>query len=141
MCLKLYWRTNTETAPSEDEIYKTLYEARVPNIARPLSGGAFVDEAGKTQRTLTEMYWDSEHAKSRPPVKWELYYMVTEDLGRPLESFENQTVVVNCILDAVDGTLCPPPLIVRARILIIQLPRHSSPRRLQCRDSASGCQP
>lgn len=99
VCLKLYWRTETTTRPPELDVYRRLYDAGVRNIAKPITGGALVEDGGY-QHTPAQQHLSKDNPLG---VRWGLHCMVTETLGRPLKSFEDQKILFNCLMNAFDG--------------------------------------
>lgn len=95
--LKIYWRTIGKGIHPELETYERLKKAGVRNTATPLAGG-FVLCHQKAYETLTQNYIDNEWPAAR-----QRYCLVTKELGRPIETFNDQKMLYHCLRDAIDG--------------------------------------
>lgn len=90
--MKVYWCA--EGTRTELDAYRTLVKAKVPNIATPLAGGR-LGGMTRSQDFMDHLY--------RKPARRFLFCFVTEELGRHLGTYDDQSVLFNCLQDALNG--------------------------------------
>ena len=102
--LKDYWRPLGGGIHSELETYERLRVHGVTRVPTAIAGGDVVHANGEKQLTVTQCTMEDE---AGPPVERSHYRVVTLEVGRPLETFENFNEFIIFVLDALIGESTP----------------------------------
>jgi hypothetical protein len=99
--LKDYWRPVKPGFHTELETYERLREHKVSHVATAIAGGDVIDAMQQEEFTVTQ---EKRQTESDPPLKRRHCRIVTEEIGRPLETFKNFTEFLWCVFHALTGT-------------------------------------
>ncbi|KAA1477817.1 hypothetical protein DENSPDRAFT_624357 [Dentipellis sp. KUC8613] len=96
--VKDFWCSRAPDVRRELEIYKVLQDKGVEHVATAVAGGDVGGHEG--QLTITQNFIEGP-SKSRA-ARFH-YRVVLRQVGRPLETYENQQVLLTSVLDAFNG--------------------------------------
>ncbi|EED83780.1 predicted protein [Postia placenta Mad-698-R] len=94
------WPLDSPLRTTERTVYKDLWQKRVTNIARPISGG-IVKNGDKIHRTITQKYRNTVHGKdTRARIHFRL---ITDEVYEPLDNCKCSYELILVLSDAIKG--------------------------------------
>lgn len=96
--IKDYWRPDTDAVRKELDVYANLKFCDVSHVATAIGGG----DVGENQGSLTQGYMQVV-AGCPVPLRRVHCRLVLKEVGRPLDTYEDQGVLMGVLYDAVTG--------------------------------------
>ncbi|EED83810.1 predicted protein [Postia placenta Mad-698-R] len=94
------WPLDSPLRTTERTVYKDLWQKRVTNIARPISGG-IVKNGDKIHRTITQKYRNTVHGNdTRARIHFRL---ITDEVYEPLDNCKCSYELILVLSDAIKG--------------------------------------
>ncbi|KAG7090292.1 hypothetical protein E1B28_011889 [Marasmius oreades] len=108
--LKDTWRVDLKALDTEGSVYRILHglkeglgtdlsisDRRVPHIPTVVASG---DVEGPNQKTTKKELWSVKEGNER---LYQHYYLVLEEIGKPLDQFEDQFEWISAMADALEA--------------------------------------
>ena len=103
--LKDSWRSVNPILQPEFETYETLRRHNVQHVPQILYGGDVLDDHGKPQETVTQMYTENEYEWQVIAATYEkhIHHRIVQEIAYPLETACNDKELIQALYDVLQG--------------------------------------